>query len=61
MSSKLTQEKKLECYPKNNFYSLNRVSCLGSKNNYSFSINNLRGIIESVARPYIIFLWYMHR
>ena len=55
MSSKLTQEKKLECYPKNDFYSLNRVFGLGSKNNYSFSVNNLNGIIAWVAGPYIIF------
>ena len=55
MSSKLIQEKKLECYPKNDFYSLNRVFGLGSKNNYSFSINNLNGIIAWVAGPYVIF------
>ena len=55
MSSKLTQEKKLECYPKNDFYSLNRVFGLGSKNNYSLSINNLNGIVAWVAGPYVVF------
>ena len=55
MSSKLTQEKKLECYPKNDFYSLNRVFGLGSKNNYSLSINNLNGIVAWVTGPYVVF------
>ena len=55
MSSKLNQDKKFECYPKNDFYSLNRVFGLGSKNNYSLSINNLNGIVAWVTGPYVVF------
>ena len=55
MSSQLDSEKNLEYYPKNDFYSLDRVFGLGSNNNYSFSINNLNGIIAWVTGPYIIF------
>ena len=44
MASKLNSEKKIEYYPKNDFYTLDRVFGLGSKNNYSISVNNLNGI-----------------
>ena len=55
MSSQLNQEKKLEYYPKNDFYALNQVFGLGSKNNYSISVNDLNGILAWVAGPYVIF------
>ena len=55
MSSQLNQERKIEFYPKNDFYSLDRVFGLGSKNNYSLAVNNLNGIIAWVAGPYVVF------
>ena len=55
MSSKLNQERKIEYYPKNEFYSLDRVFGLGTKNNYSISINNLNGILAWVTGPYVVF------
>ena len=55
MSTSQRQEKKIEYYAKNDFYSLERIFGLGSKNNYSITINNLNGIICWVAGPYAIF------
>ena len=55
MASKLNSEKKIEYYPKNDFYTLDRVFGLGSKNNYSISVNNLNGIIAWVTGPYVVF------
>ena len=55
MSSKLNQERKIEYYPKNEFYSLDKVFGLGTKNNYSISINNLNGILAWVTGPYVVF------
>ena len=47
--------KKNECYPKNDFYSLNKIIGLGTKNNYSIDVNNLNGLIAWVSGPYVIF------
>ena len=55
MSAKINSEKKIDYYPRNNFYTLERVFGLGSKNNYSISVNNINGIIAWVAGPYAIF------
>ena len=41
-------DKRNDFYPKNEFYSLNRVFCLGSKNNYSITVNKLNGLIAWV-------------
>ena len=49
------ENKKNECYPKNDFYSLDKVIGLGSKNNYSIDVNNLNGLIAWVSGPYVIF------
>ena len=46
--------KKNECYPKNDFYSLNKIIGLGTKNNYSIDANNLNGLIAWVSGPYVI-------
>ena len=48
-------DKKNDCYPRNDFYSLNRVFGFGSKNNYSISVNVLNGLIAWVSGPYVIF------
>ena len=48
-------DKKYENYPKNDFYSLDRVFGFGSKNNYSLTVNNLNGLIAWVSGPYVIF------
>ena len=48
-------DKKNEYYAKNDFYSLNKVIGLGSKNNYAISVNSLNGLIAWVAGPYVIF------
>ena len=55
MSSQLDKEKNLEYYPKNDFYSLDKVFGLGSNNNYSITVNNLNGIIAWVTGPYVVF------
>ena len=47
--------KKIDCYAQNEFYSLNRVFGFGSKNNYSISVNNLNGLIVWITGPYLIF------
>jgi len=48
-------DKKNDCYPRNDFYSLNRVFGFGSKNNFSLSVNNINGLIAWVSGPYVIF------
>ena len=48
-------DKKNEYYPKNDFYSLNKVFGFGSKNNYSITVNSLNGLIAWVSGPYVIF------
>ena len=55
MAAQINSEKKIEYYPKNDFYSLDRVFGLGSKNNYSISVNNITGIIAWVTGPYVVF------
>ena len=55
MSSEFNQDRKVDYYPKNDFYSLDRVFGFGSRNNYSISINNLNGIIAWVTGPYVVF------
>ena len=55
MAAQINSEKKIEYYPKNDFYSLDRVFGLGSKNNYSISVNNINGIIAWVTGPYVVF------
>ena len=47
--------KKNEYYAKNDFYSLNKVIGLGTKNNYSFSINTINGLTAWACGPYVIF------
>ncbi len=48
-------DKKNDCYPKNDFYSLDKVFGLGTKNNYSITVNSLNGLIAWVSGPYVIF------
>ena len=48
-------DKKNDCYPKNDFYSLTKVFGFGSKNNYSITVNNLNGLLAWVNGPYVIF------
>ena len=56
MSLNMNQiDKKNDCYPKNDFYSLIKVFGFGSKNNYSITVNNLNGLIAWVSGPYVIF------
>ena len=56
MSSKGSQiDKKDEYYAKNDFYSLNKVIGLGTKNNYSISVNSVNGLIAWVCGPYVVF------
>ena len=55
MSSQLDKEKNLEYYPKNDFYSLDKVFGLGSNNNFSITVNNINGIIAWVTGPYVVF------
>ena len=47
--------KKNECYPENDFYSLYRIIGFGSKNNFSLSKNESNGLIAWICGPYIIF------
>ena len=48
-------DKKADCYPKNELYSLIKVLGTASKNNYSFTSNSANGLISWIAGPYVIF------